>query len=270
MEKQNDNWFLIGDIHGDDRIIKEFYEKNKDKLSLDASKNHIILLGDFGANYALKGERDHKFKTALSKYPFTYIALRGNHEARVENVMNMFLDKWEVINKYGGKIYREKEFIQIEYLADGPAVYEFGGYKTFSIPGAYSVDKWYRISNGWVWYEDEQLTKAEMDLGLKIKANEKPFDLVISHTCPITYEPRDLFLPTINQATVDKTMERYLNEIEYDLDYKRWAWGHYHADRLYPWNNGKQMLMLFNEKVVDLKKFMTMTENDSLQDIIVR
>ena len=66
---------------------------------------------------------------------------------------------------------------------------------------------------------------------------------------------------------VDKTMERYLGEIEFDLNYKRWAWGHFHADRLYPWKDGKQMLMLFNEHVVDLRKFMEMQEKDSLQDI---
>lgn len=43
----------------------------------------------------------------------------------------------------------------------------------------------------------------------------------------------------------------------------------FHADRLYPWNEGKQMLMLFNEKVVDLQKFMEMTKEDSLSDILV-
>ena len=32
--------------------------------------------------------------------------------------------------------------------------------------------------------------------------------------------------------------------------------------------NGKQMLMLFNENVVDLKKFMEMKEGDSLQEIL--
>lgn len=32
--------------------------------------------------------------------------------------------------------------------------------------------------------------------------------------------------------------------------------------------DGKQMLMLFNENVVDLKKFMEMKEGDSLQEIL--
>ena len=82
------------------------------------------------------------------------------------------------------------------------------------------------------------------------------------------YEPRDLFLAGIDQSMVDKSMERYLGEIEFDLDYRRWAFGHFHADRLFPCNDGKQMLMLFNENVVDLKKFMEMKEGDSLQEIL--
>ena len=82
--------------------------------------------------------------------------------------------------------------------------------------------------------------------------HEKSVDLVISHTCPIEFEPNDLFLGSIDQSQVDKTMELYLGEIENQLDYRRWAWGHYHADRLYPWKDGKEKLMLFNEHVVDL------------------
>ena len=78
------------------------------------------------------------------------------------------------------------------------------------------------------WYEDEQLTEAEMQSGREL-------------------------------------VER---EGKIDLDYRRWAFGHFHADRLFPWNDGKQMLMLFNENVVDLKKFMEMKEGDSLQEIL--
>ena len=141
-------------------------------------------------------------------------------------------------------------------------------YRTLSFPGAYSIDKWYRLARHWTWYEDEQLTEAEMQSGRELVEREGKIDLVISHTCPLIYEPRDLFLIGIDQSMVDKSMERYLGEIEFDLDYRRWAFGHFHADRLFPWNDGKQMLMLFNENVVDLKKFMEMKEGDTLQDVL--
>lgn len=264
----DEKWFLLGDIHGSAEPVMDFYLKNKERLNLDSSKNYMILLGDVGENFALTGQRDPIFKTEISKYPFTFICLRGNHEARVKMVMGKNPKGWEAITKYDGVIFVEKEFPNIEYLDDGPAVYNFNGYKTLSLPGAYSVDKWYRLARHWTWYEDEQLNEQEMELGRKLCKAKSPFDLVISHTCPFIYEPRDLFLAGLDQSTVDATMERYLGEIEFDLDYKRWAFGHFHADRLYPWNDGKQMLMLFNENVVDLDKFMNMTEKQSFDEII--
>ena len=91
----NEQWFLLGDIHGSAQPIYYFYQKNKDRLSLDSSENYMILLGDVGANFALTGQRDHKFKSELSKLPFTFICLRGNHEARVKTVIDKNADGWE-------------------------------------------------------------------------------------------------------------------------------------------------------------------------------
>ena len=39
-------------------------------------------------------------------------------------------------------------------------------------------------------------------------------------------------------------------------------------DRLYPWEGEKEMLLLFNENVVDLKKYMEMSKSDYLDDIL--
>lgn len=263
-----ENWFLLGDIHGEVAPIEYFYNQNRDRLKLDECQNNIILLGDVGCNYSITGNRDINFKKSLSKLPFIFICLRGNHESRVTEVMKKFPDRWIQTEKYDGKIYVEKEFPNIEYLYDGPAIYIFAGYRTLSIPGAYSVDKWYRLRNNWQWFSDEQLSDEEMQYGIELIRNEGHVDLVISHTCPIAFEPRDLFLASINQSQVDKTMELYLGEVEAQLDYSRWAWGHYHDNRLYPWDGEKEKLMLFNEKIVDLMKFMQMKRTDHLEDIL--
>lgn len=262
------NWFLLGDIHGDTAPIEYFYIHNKDRLKLDECENYIILLGDVGCNYSITGKRDWELKKYMSRLPFTFICLRGNHEARVTDVIELYPDKWTKVNKYDGTIYVEKEFPNIEYLSDIPAIYKFSDYKTLSIPGAYSIDKQIRLRNGWQWFENEQLSEDEMQYGRELIKAEHSVDLVISHTCPIAFEPRDLFLTSIDQSTVDKTMELYLGEIETTLDYKRWAWGHYHADRLYPWKGKKEKLMLFNENVVDLIKFMNMDKADYFKDIL--
>lgn len=262
------NWFLLGDIHGETAPIEYFYIHNKARLELDECENHLILLGDVGCNFCITGERDADFKRCLSKMPFTYICLRGNHEARVKDVADRYPERWETVSKYGGTVFVEKEFPRIEYLLDGPAIYEFAGYKTMAVPGAYSVDKFLRLRRGYQWFENEQLSEAEMEQGMEIAKAEKSVDLIISHTCPIAFEPRDLFLRSIDQSQVDKTMEMYLQEIESMLDYRRFAWGHYHADRLYPWDGDKEKLMLFNEHVVDLVRFMEMKRSDYLEDIL--
>lgn len=100
MKDRKDNWFLIGDIHGNAAPIREFYERNKEKILPDARENHLVLLGDFGANFALTGQRDYKFKRTLSEYPFTYITLRENHEARVQTVRNKVPQQWEEVTEW--------------------------------------------------------------------------------------------------------------------------------------------------------------------------
>ena len=166
----------------------------------------------------MQGQRDASFRARLSECPFTYICLRENHEERARKVMGMYPGNWEIRRKYGGEIYVEKEYTQLEYLSDIPAVYEFCDYKMLSLPGAYGIDKWYRLMHGWPWFEGEMLTEEEREVGRQLKAKERPFDLVISNTCPIDYEPTDLFLDGINQTLVDKTMERYLGEIEHAVE----------------------------------------------------
>lgn len=262
-----ERWFLLGDIHAEPAPVGYFYLCHKDRLHLNEGTNYMILLGDVGANY-YGNRKDELCKRILANYPFTYICLRGNHESRVTDVVKNDPSKWERVQKYGGWIYREKAFPNIEYLEDIPAVYEFNGFRTLAIPGAYSVDKEYRLYNNWQWYENEQLSKEEMEECRRLIQNEKNVDLVISHTCPLAFEPRDLFISGIDQSKVDKSMELFLDEIEQSVAYKRWAWGHFHKDRLYPWDGEKEKLMLFHEQVVDLTKFMNMKKTDYLQDIL--
>ena len=57
-------------------------------------------------------------------------------------------------------------------------------------------------------------------------------DIVLSHTCPVNVEPRHLFLSMIDQSTVDKSMENYLQYIADNLKFKKWYFGHFHANRV--------------------------------------
>ena len=238
--------FAIGDLHGSIHPIENFYSRNKNKFNFSPKTDLIICLGDVGTNFFLF-KRDKKFKKQLSELPFTYFCIRGNHEARASDVQSTEPEQWytEPFGKNDSTVLVEKQFPHIKYAADIPAIYNINGYKTLTLPGAYSVDKYYRLQNHWTWFENEQLTQEEMEEGRHlIKENDYNFDLILSHTCPLTYEPTDLFLSQIDQSTVDKTMEHYFQEIEYQTNYRLWLWGHYHEFRVYPYYNNRQCIML--------------------------
>lgn len=253
-------YYVLGDVHGSAKRIRDFV---KHKPILQYTDNVLILLGDVGANFFFN-YRDEKFKKELGKYPFTYFCIRGNHEERPSNLFNV--DTWHMENFEQGVVYVENEYPYIKYALDHPSIYALNDkWLTIVYPGAYSVDKYYRIQNGWTWFKDEMLTDNEMQIGRELAqemmTHFNGVDLVLSHTCPIVYEPTDLFLSTIDQSTIDKTMERYLGEIEYNLKYKVFAWGHFHQTRIYPQHDNQQPIMLFDDYVLDLNAYMADLNN---------
>jgi 3-oxoacid CoA-transferase subunit A len=245
--------YLMGDIHGDWKPVQNFYQRNP---KIQENENVLILLGDAGLNFYFN-KRDEEFKTKLSKFPFTYFVIRGNHEERPSICAAKNPDEWHTELYFDNVVYVENKYPYIKYASDIPAVYNINGYRTIIFPGAFSVDKYRRLANNWSWFETEQMTEDEMKLGrdLAKKFNYK-FDLVLSHTCPSIFEPTDLFLSHVDQSMVDRSMERYLNEMEYNLDYHAWAFGHFHSYRDYPRMDGRRKLMLFNDYAVELIDYM--------------
>ncbi len=252
--------WAMGDIHGSYYPIENFWRRNKDSINFSAETDCLILLGDVGANYFFD-HRDKNFKKKLNKFPFTYFCIRGNHEERITNVVSKNLSEWHQIDFFNNTAWVEQKYPNIIYAMDCPTVYNINNYNTLIIPGAYSVDKFYRIQHQWSWFKDEQLTQDEMEQGrILLKKYNYNFDLVFSHTCPISYEPTDLFLSVINQATVDKSMERYLGEIEYNITYKLWLWGHYHSYRIYPHFQNSQCIMLSDgEEAINILEWLNDT-----------
>lgn len=245
--------YIIGDIHGDYRPIKNIIDTVKTDI------NTIILLGDAGLNYFFNYQ-DINTKRKINKYGINIFIVRGNHEERPSICMENNPNQWHIEKYWNNLVYIENDFPFIKYALDLPAKYEIPtaqgeSIKTLVLPGAYSVDKYYRIANNWNWFPQEQCDEKEMGHGVALAKKSNTWDLVLSHTCPIIYEPTDLFLSTIDQSTVDKTTERWLGHIEYNLDYKLWCWGHYHANRIYPQIKGKDKLMLFNDCFLDLYKY---------------
>lgn len=206
--------YITGDMHGDINQMRQVMNKINCK-----SNNTLIVLGDFGANYYFD-KKDDIFKNAISEYNINIFVIRGNHDGNPALIENI-----EQKEKYGNIGYIEQKYPNIFYAINSN-IYNIEKNQFLVLGGAYSVDKFYRLSMGYKWFSDEQMTIPERENFLQ-DCPEK-VDVILTHTCPYTNVPRHLFLKTIDQSTVDNSMEYFLQEVKEKIEYKNWFFGHYH------------------------------------------
>lgn len=206
--------YITGDTH------REFYRLH----NIEKNKNNIlIILGDTGINYYLD-ERDKTLKEQLNSYNIKLFCVQGNHEERPENIST-----YKEIDMFGGKVFIEEAYPNLIFAKNGE-LYDIDNKKVLVMGGTYSVDKNYRIIYRYPWFKDEQLSKEEMDNILN-KYKGQHIDIVLSHTCPLKYEPTEVFMKGIDQSNVDKSMENFLDKVEESIDYDKWYCGHYHTEK---------------------------------------
>jgi 3-oxoacid CoA-transferase subunit A len=88
------------------------------------------------------------------------------------------------------------------------------------------------LARGYNWFEDEQPSdEIKEKVERVLSERDWKIDVVLSHTCPLRYEPAEVFLSMIDQSSVDKSTEQWLGTIESRLHYERWFCGHYHTDK---------------------------------------
>lgn len=211
--------YLTGDIHGNPTQVELFCSK----MQL-TEKDTIIMLGDVGLNY-YGGKRDRLPKRILSSLPVTFLCIHGNHEIRPQNIPEYKPTIWN-----GGRVLVDEEHPNILFAEDSE-IYDLDGKKALAIGGAYSVDKFYRLQRGFGWWADEQpseLTKRKVE---GVVGECKDIDIILSHTCPKKYIPTEMFLPVIDQSSVDNSTEEWLDTIEDTVNYKAWYCGHWHTDK---------------------------------------
>lgn len=127
------------------------------------------------------------------------------------------------------------------FAVDGE-IYTLEGWDHLVI-GSYSVDKYYRLIQGFRWWEDEQpheVTKAKVEQVLAVRSWQVP--VVLSHTCPFKYEPVEAFLLDIDQSSVDASTECWLDKIDDRLTCDAWYCGHWHINKRI-----RRMYFLFHE-----------------------
>lgn len=210
--------YYTGDIHGGK------YEVVRPCKKVRLTKDDVIvILGDAGINY-YQNERDVELKQAFSKLKHTIFCIHGNHEIRPANIPSYRTKEWN-----GGVVWYEEDYPNILFARDGE-IFTIDGLTHLVIGGAYSIDMFYRIWHRAGWWPDEQPSQ-EIKAYVEQQALGKHFDVILSHTCPYKYEPREAFLPAVDQSQVDKSTELWLDKIEEETEYDAWLCGHWHINK---------------------------------------
>ncbi len=212
--------YITGDTHGNFKHIESFCKR------MDTSTDDIlIILGDAGINFYGE-EYDRRKKIYLNSLPITLFCIHGNHEQRPYTISSYKEKEW-----HEGIVYYEEEFSSILFAKDGE-IFDLDGKKTIVLGGAYSIDKYFRLLRGYPWWSDEQPSmEIKQYAEHRLEEQNWKIDIVLSHTGPLKFEPREMFLEGIDQSRVDKSTEIWLDYIENKLSYKKWYFGHYHTEK---------------------------------------
>ena len=240
--------YMTGDIHGNISRFRELKYFCKSNLDVE----WIICLGDVGLNYYGKDHPSEMYtKNVASEIPAKLFCIHGNHERRPTEE-----DGYKEIEITDGAIRGfmmwSAEYPNQYFAIDGEVYTIQTSGRTLTAlvcGGAYSVDKYYRLHRGWNWWADEQ--PSELTKGLvRLMAKEKQIDIMLTHTCPLRFEPRELFLDCVDQNTVDTSTEEFFDALyeQFPVDRKpMWYFGHFHGDKY-----TDDYVMLYND-IIELK-----------------
>lgn len=255
-------FYVTGDIHGDAFDLRNRCVKNN-----LTDNDTVIVVGDVGANYFLD-ERDIDTKTNLQKIKPTIFCVHGNHEARPETISSYKTKEWNGGIVYYEPEYPKLLFAKDGeiYNLDGKQTLVCGGaysvdkyyrawYASLRNPLLFSIQtqRWLnKLANGNYilekdavdrilddmsatqihWWNNEQPNEKSKEKCLKELENKNwNIDIILTHTCPLKFEPTEMFLNGVNQDLVDKTTEEFLNQIEEKTNYSKWYAGHYHTNK---------------------------------------
>ncbi|GFO84164.1 metallophosphoesterase family protein [Anaerostipes butyraticus] len=212
--------YVTGDTHGKFQRITDFCEHEK-----TSCEDIMIILGDAGINYN-GWVLDREKKELLKTLPITLFCIHGNHEQRPDTIDSYAEKRW-----HGGIVYWEEDYPNLLFAKDGE-IFDLDGKQTIVIGGAYSIDKMIRVIYGYGWWADEQPSdEIKRYVEEQLEKRNWKIDVILSHTVPLKYEPREMFMTGVDQSSVDKSTEEWLDWIEEKLEYQKWYCGHYHTEK---------------------------------------
>ena len=245
--------YITGDTHGNAQEIRNTIAQ----IPNPSKDDFIIIAGDAGFEY--QQYNMGQAKREARKFPGTWIVLRGNHDSRYwrehtivdEEKIYPVSPGWDFTQD--GMYLYQKKYPNIWYVMDTGGIYNIKNYNILFIPGAYSVDKWYRLRTNRPWNSQELLTAKEMqdlkELVINWIDNGFDIDFVVGHTFPLKMQRyyQDLFMQGLDQTSIDKSMEYWLNGMadiyEKVPSFKQYFGGHFHDDRVL----NEKYTMLFHE-----------------------
>lgn len=172
--------YIIGDRHG---LEDGFSDDRLPGQSRWTANDSIIVTGDFG--YIMRGEDKDAFERQqldkLAQKPYQILFVDGNHEG------------FDALEKYPEEIRFDAPVRKIRdnifWLQRGYA-YTIQEQIFFTMGGAYSLDKAYRLSHQAIygekiWFEQELPTNDEYKRAIStLAAHNHSVDYIITHTTP--------------------------------------------------------------------------------------
>lgn len=204
--------YIIGDTH----IPNDF--RKLEKIN-DPRIQYVIVTGDFGLIWEREGnELETYYKDILNKKSFTTLFVRGNHENHSR------LQKLPKVDMFGARVAKISD--KIFQLLDG-RIYTIEGNTFFTLGGAESTDKIYRVPYV-TWWPEEIPSHLVYKQSLNIlESHNNKVDYIISHTAPTTIIKEIL---QENPLRFNDYTAEMLEEIKNRVSFKKWFFGHFHED----------------------------------------
>ena len=236
--------YITGDTHSRfNRFTRKCFPEQDDMTKDD----YVIIAGDFGGIwYPLRDTAHRRAEDynldELDRRPFTTLFIPGNHE----NYARLMSDAFPAVCWKGGTVKRIRPSILMlmrgeMYDIDGTRLFAFGGACSHDIQDGlldmedpdwkqkakrlrHQGKRYYRVK-GLSWWEEELPSDREMRHGMEtLEANGWATDFVVSHCAPTRIHCQ----LSGNDADV---LTDYLEAIRQRLQYRKWFFGHYHANR---------------------------------------